>query len=229
MPDQLQVDPVGNYFPPGPYNLDVPPPGQEIGPIRAAVNAANEAVAAFISAEIILLAQITVQTAFGLHLDYHGQLYGVGRLAGELDDPYRARILGAIKRGKLTIPALTSLLTLYYESTRPANEVPAVYIYDMQSNSVQAAIDVVPDIVTGAPRTGLIPGEFMIQVSTPVPVSLGFFAGRSYVGRAYLVNPTPEIVESSGYSDLGAVNVIETNKASGTRPLWKLIETFVAG
>jgi hypothetical protein len=198
-------------------NFDLAPAGMPIGPLHAIFRGAGQALGNFQADALLLQAQLSVQQAAGPYLDRHGLFYSVARKAGEPDEPYRARILLAIHRGKLTLAAIQSVVTLYYLT---ASAYPTtVTDYDLQSQPALAAALVYPDPVTGAPTTGIKKLDFVIAVVFEIPASLAFFAGRSYAGRnSYLISADPYVTNTP--ADPNLVAEVRRTKAGGTHPIY---------
>lgn len=166
------------FFPRALLNFDVPPPGTPpglIGPLHAIFQKAGQVIANLQNDALQAQTQLSVQQAAGPYLDKHGLFYGLGRLANENDTAFRVRILLAITHGKLTIAAITAAVQSYYaRSPYPR----AVYVFDLQSN---------PRRATGL---GLKKCDFVIAITTSIPASMVFFAGRSYADHGtYIIAP----------------------------------------
>jgi hypothetical protein len=216
VPAQIQPDPIGDYFPTAPYAIGRD--SAEEDPLRALANAGNEFVFIFIAECIRMRAMASVQLAVGPYLDYHGALYGVQRLTNELDGPYRARILAGVIA--LTIPALTTLSNAYFRATDPPGFGTSAIVWDCQSNPALAAVVLVPDILTGDPRL-LIPGEFVVDVTSVFPAYDAFFLDYSALDNGFLINIDPTVYTSATYPDKGLVNIINPKKAAGFRPIFR--------
>jgi len=159
-------------------NFDVPPagtPAGSIGPLHVIFQQVGQALANLQNDALQAQSQLSVQHAAGPYLDKHGLFYGLVRMANEYDAAYRARILLAISHGKLTISAITAAVKAYYATSRFPR---AVYVFDLQSN---------PSRATGL---GLKKCDFVVAITTSIPASMVFFAGRSYADlNTYLVAP----------------------------------------
>jgi hypothetical protein len=164
-----------------------------------------------------------VQHAAGEYLDKHGAFYGVLRRLGELDEPYRARILLALHAGKLTIPAIQAAVTQYFSAFPYPTEIS---VFSLQSNPAAAAAITYVDpngvLVVGLPKL-----DFVISISVFIPASLTFFAGRSYIGRnSYVISTAPDISDVT--SDLGLADLLRRTDAGGTHPVYEYVAVIQA-
>jgi hypothetical protein len=222
--DQTTV--FDDAFPEAPYNFDTPPPQYAVGPIKAILVSVSNRIEQLLADYAALQVQLSVQNATGTYLDAHGVLYGVPRLAGELDVPYRARILAAITRGRLTIPALEAALNAYLASTAVAggNEISG-FVYDLQSDPGACATDA----GRGHP---ILMFQFVVEISYAVKESDVFFLNYSYL-TVDEADPLCLVSSSVSYAlaptdpALGAT--ITVTKAANTQPVYKTIPVLEVG
>lgn len=223
MPSQITPDPIGRYFPPGPYAIGFDTAAQD--PLRGIADAANEFFFIFTAQVVRLHAMITVQKAVGPYLDYHGVFYGVSRLPNELDGPFRTRILAAVIG--VTIPALITLSNAYYAAVAAPGTTPAtVNVLDLQSNPAVAATIVVPNISGSGTHTGLLPGEFLVDVTAVIPALEAFFLDYSFLDFSFLAAPSSTIYTAATFPDPGLVHLINAKKAAAYRPVFRFNEVI---
>jgi hypothetical protein len=201
---------VQQFFPGELLNFDT----EATGPIESVFAATGEALAKFTNDNLLLQAQVAVQQASGMYLDLHGIAYDTLRFPGELDDPYRARILQALTSGRLTIPALQAAVVNYYASAYTTQ--PTILVWDLQSR---------PDL---AAAYGIVRCQFVIDITFEVSPANFFFAGRSYANRNTF-SSDGSFGSGGGFSaspDPNLTAIVQRYKAAAYQPVFRITRKF---
>jgi hypothetical protein len=216
---------LGQLFPRAMLNLDSPPPGMAVGPMKAIFTAVGNVVKHYSADMLLLKAQMSVQLAAGPYLDLHGVLYSVPRIPNEDDDPYRARILQAVNVGRLTLIAIQHVVQNYLTSiAAPGTTPPTVTTYDLQSDPAQCAADGTY-VDEGGTTTPIVILDFVIDINYQISADDAFFLDWSYLDQnAYLESEAAVLETDPG--DPNLVSVVRRNKATGTHPVYRVHATI---
>jgi hypothetical protein len=210
---------LADYYPVTPYNFDVVPPPYLIGPIKSILQTVESRFTQLYSDIAGVQAQITVQTATGAYLDAHGAYYATPRLPGELDIPYRARILEAIATGRLTIFALQNVLNNYLASLTETSTPPVGLVYDLLSNPAKCAAD-------AAAGTTVNILNFVVQVTYLLNKDEAFFLDYSYLDETTYLTQAGTVYGGASTVAPTLAAEINANRAGGTIPIYKTISKF---
>jgi len=210
-------------FPDDSYQFVLPPVAYpNIGPLKAMLATYQALVLAYNAAVLIFIGQTTVQNASGTYLDAHGAKYGVLRYTAELDNPYRARILAALSRGRNTLQAIHDTLQDYENglSITTGGSPITVVVYDAES----APALVAADIAAGQPVPVF---SFVIELDSQLNIDSAFFADYAAVDdQAFLFPGGTTFSNDSSTGDPNIPSLVKTVRLADTVPIYKSVVAY---
>jgi hypothetical protein len=214
---------ITEYYPLVPYNFDVPPNPYLIGPLKSIFEVVEARLVQLYADIAGVQVQLSVQNATGSYLDAHGVLYATPRIPGELDVPYRARILEARSIGKLTLFAIQAAVSNYLVSATSADGgvLAGSDVYDLRSNPAACVTD-----ATNGYTVQVL--DFIVEVDVDLSVDDAFFLDYVELDyEAFLFTAGTTYGETQP-DDPGLVAAALSKKAGGTNAVFKTVVTFTA-